>query len=120
MQKEHHDKIVILEVDKKIVIKDYTLFSMRNAARKDSKLISCKYDLLNFPWSDIYADSWTVNGISNDDKKSIMQSECLISNHVPVDMIKTIHCNNKSMQLSISEKLEEFNKEFLFSPQLFF
>lgn len=120
MQKEHHDKIVILEVDKKIVIKDYTLFSMRNAARKDSKLISCKYDLLNFPWSDIYADSWTVNGISNDDKKSIMQSECLISNHVPVDMIKTIHCNNKNMQLSISEKLEEFNKEFLFSPQLFF
>lgn len=120
MQKEHHSNIIILEIDKKIIIKDYTLFSKGNAARKDSSLISCKYDLLEFPWSDIYAKSWSENGVINDDKKSLMQSECLISDHVPVDMIKTIHCKNKDVQLSISKKLKGLKKDILFSRELFF
>lgn len=120
MQKEYYSNIVILEIDKKIIIKDYTLFSEGNAARKDSSLISCKYNLLNFPWLDIYSKSWHVNGFTDQNRKSLMQSECLIYDHVPVDMIKKIHCSHKDVQFNISQNFKDFKKEVVLSNALFF
>lgn len=119
-QKSYGEDIVIIEVDRKIIANDYTLFSEGNAARRDSKITTNKLDALNFQWDVINSLTWSDNiGGVNEEVKSLMMSECLILNRIEIGNIIKIHCQNESTKSQVIQKTNyKFN--VLVNSELFF
>lgn len=118
VMKETNEKVVIIEVNKKVILKDYTIFSKGNAARRDSELTFSKLKLVDFPWDDIYSHSWSQNGVINSSTKSLTMSECLILRHIESVFIEAIHCKNQLMYELVSS--EQINIPIKITPELFF
>lgn len=118
VMKETNEQVVIIEINKRVILKDYTVFSKGNAARKDSELTPSKFNLIHFPWADIYSDSWNQNGISNDAIKSLTMSECLIYKHIHSKFFEAIHCKNNLIYDFLSNKTN--NIPVKLTPELFF
>lgn len=119
-QKEYPNKIVILEIDNSILNKDYTKFSKGNAARDDSEIETSKHKLINFPWLDIYSETWSENNHMNITRKSLMMSECLIYNHITAKYIRRIHCENIETYSKLKSNVIGIKQEIVISPHLFF
>ncbi|HCG7282245.1 TPA: DUF4433 domain-containing protein [Vibrio parahaemolyticus] len=120
VMKELDEQVVILEINKEVVLKDYTIFSKGNAARGDSELTPSKFKLMNFPWEDINSDGWNKNGISNSTIKSLTMSECLIFKHIDNKFIEAIHCKNRLIYDSVFEKINSGAISVKVTPELFF
>lgn len=118
VMKETNEQVVIIEINKKIILKDYTVFSKGNAARGDSELTPSKIKLIGFPWGDIYSESWSQNGISNNSIKSLTMSECLIFKHIHSKFFEAIHCKNQLIYELVSNELN--NIPVKVTPELFF
>ena len=119
-QREYPCQIVILEIDKNILNKDYTKFSKGNAARDDSEIETSKHKLAKFPWSDIYSGTWSENNHVNITRKSLMMSECLIYNHITTEHIMRIHCKDIETYSKLKSTAIDINQEIIISPNLFF
>ncbi|MCC4264892.1 DUF4433 domain-containing protein [Oceanimonas baumannii] len=118
VMKESNEKVVIIEISKNIILKDYTVFSKGNAARRDSELTPSKLKLINFPWDKIYSQNWIEDGIVNTSIKSLTMSECLIFKHIDSEFFEAIHCKNQLMYELVSN--EQSNIPIKITPELFF
>ncbi len=120
--KQFNDQIIILEIKKEIIKKDYTVFSQGNAARRDSFLTRCKNKAASFDWDKIYSRKWAEigSGIVDEEQKSMMMSECLIFKSIPSSYIKVAHCRDISAFNKVSELIKANIKEVQISPELYF
>lgn len=120
--KQFNDQIIILEINREIVKKDYTVFSQGNAARWDSSLTRCKIKVASFDWDMICDRTWAKigSGVVDVKQKSMMMSECLIFESISSSYINRIHCKNFSTANKVSEFIEENIQEVQISPQLYF
>ena len=120
--KKFNDEIIILEIDKKITLKYYTIFCEGNAARSDAIFTSCKKKLHNFKWDNIYGNDWT-NGstnISGVETKSIMMSECLVKEFIPSSFISRFHVKDQYVLEKIYQKFGDIGSDIFITPRLFF
>jgi hypothetical protein len=100
-------KIVILEIDEKIVETKGAKISIGNASKFDSKQID--YSLENYKKLDfktIFKKSWYGNSRT----KSLMQSEILIPEKIPTKYIKAIYTYPGSMRKEILNNQKIPNK----------
>ncbi len=117
--KEWPNQIVIIEVEATATLKDYSLFSEGNAAKKDAEITEDKYKMLNFDWDSIYEKKWTIDGITNKNLKNMMMSECLIYKRLDPSEIKLVHFQDQETELKFC--LSYGNKtQTQTSPTLFF
>lgn len=119
-QKDYRSELAILEIDKKVILNDYTLFSKGNAARADSQIEASLLKVKDFPWSNIYSKTWSNNGEVDEAQKSLMMSECLIRDHIPSEYILQIHCLSESVRQNVVRQIGSHAKPILTSPQWFF
>jgi hypothetical protein len=91
VMKETNEKVVIVEISKKVLLKDYTVFSKGNAARRDSELTTSKLKLINFPWDKINSLNWKEDAVVNTSIKSLTMSECLIFEHIDSAFIEAAY-----------------------------
>ena len=119
-QKDFSSELVILEINKKIILNDYTLFSKGNAARSDCKIEASLLKVKDFPWDSIYANTWSNNGEVNEAQKTIMMSECLIRDHIPPEYILHVHCRNDEMNQTVRYQTGSQLKSCRTSPEWFF
>ena len=120
--KQFNGKIIILEINREIVKKDYTVFSQGNAARWDSSLARCKIKAASFDWDKICSRTWAEigSGVINVEQKSMMMSECLVFKSISSSYIKGIHCKDISTANKVSELIETSIHEVQVSPELYF
>ncbi len=120
-QREHPDKIVIIEVDRRVCLSNYTIYSEGNAAANRSRIVYCLSDVTNFDWSNINSDRWTIDGVVNVDTKQLMMSECLVLNSVDSEYLISIHVKNSDMMDSVVSTIGYGNNAIIkLSPTLFF
>ena len=119
-QKDFSSELVILEIDKKVILNDYTLFSKGNAARSDCKIEASLLKVKDFPWNNIYASTWSNNGEVDEAQKSIMMSECLVRAHIPPEYILHVHCISDDVRQKVIRQIGSQFKSYKTSPELFF
>ena len=88
VNKDKQDDIVILEVDRRVILKEGSLFSDGNAASKDTIFYSEVDDLSMLDWDVINYGSWT----DYEDGKRQRMSEVLVQGYVKSELIQKIYC----------------------------
>lgn len=120
-QMEYRSEVVIIEINRKVCLSNYTLFTERNAAASGCRFVYCLSDLEKFNWSRILSHNWANEGIVNVDTKQMMMSECLVQGHVDTANLVAVHTMNTSMSLKLQFMLADFWRPSIHtSPSLFF
>ena len=98
--KQFNDQIIILEIKKEIIKKDYTVFSQGNAARSDSFLTSCKNKIASFDWDKIYSRTWSEigSGFVDEAQKSMMMRTPRSFNVVSVGITSLYICQQSGSE----------------------
>lgn len=122
VQHEYANRVVILELDKGICNLPYNLYFDRNAASDYAKWMDDKSIVNSFPWNDIFSSTWHENGEKNLHLLQSMQAECLVYNHVPMDFITKVHCQNESIGREVLQLINSMgvNVDPYVSPKYFF
>lgn len=111
-------KIVILEIDAKVILSNKYFISDRNAACNNAQFFNTlTMGLANIDWNLLSAKYWTVQGDPFASKRngSKMCAEVLIKNKVPLKFIKKFHLASTPRKM---HKLDD--KYFVFNSPLFF
>lgn len=109
------NQLVTLEIDIDVAVHPERLISVGNAACRDSHFTNDLSKLNDLP-QDVFADSW----YSDYHKRSIMMSELLIPDVIPVKFIRKIR--TKSLNLCDHLKMEYLFEDFeiVHAPEEFF
>ena len=101
IQHKYKGDIVLIEISKRVCLSNYTIFTEGNAASEKSKIVYCPSDVKKFDWTNIRSRNWVMDGVENTKKKQLMQSECLVYNHIDINDLISIHIKGQ-----ISSKLK--------------
>lgn len=149
VQRQYDDDIVVLEINREVCLKPYTLFSYKNASADDARFTENIKIFLNAEtnfsikkivfskklglkrnnvidkrsiWYGINQDSWSDDETGK--IKKVMMSECLIYQNIPVNYIINIHCKTQSASQKIENILERCNntdiENIYYNSNLFF
>ena len=120
-QAEYKSDIVILEVDRRACLSNYTLFTERNAASDGCRFVYCPSEVKTFLWPRIYSRDWSADGVVNVETKQLMMSECLVYRHIGAEYLSAIHTANNLMATKIRSVLADIqHPKIHVSPELFF
>jgi len=117
LQRIHRDNLCLIEISLDVLTNRY-IFTNGNAARRNSKFFSnLSTQFEQIPWNDVFSKRWVEQNIeyghsypmTNEDIKSHMQSEFLISPKIDSKYIKKIHCKNQATVDIVENRLKHHN-----------
>jgi len=122
VQKRVGENVVILEMDKSLCYRPYTIFCDRNAATYEANFTPYKKDLNQYDWTIIFSENWTNNGVQNLVQKQKMMAECLVKTHVSQSYIKVVHCQTIEIAYTVRNLANQYcmDIDIRVSPELFF
>ena len=122
VQKRFGEHVVILEMDKSLCYRPYTIFCDRNAATYEANFTPYKKDLNQYDWTIIFSENWTNNGVQNLVQKQKMMAECLVKTHVSQSYIKVVHCQTIEIAYTVRNLANQYcmDIDIRVSPELFF
>ena len=95
--------IVLLKLNKEIILEDFNLFSEKNAARGDTKLVKDLEKLKEFDWNKILDTNYPIEHWEA--LKPFRQAETLVKNIVNKKNILEVWCQNTLQKDKISKIL---------------
>ncbi len=115
VQGDYQDEIVILEVNRELIAEEGALFTDGNAAAGGTHFSNDLSELDMIDWRCVNAKYW------NDfrDGKRKKMAEVLVPNHVGIEKIEAILCNNEKLQGKI-DKLTKGRVQSFIDKKLYF
>jgi hypothetical protein len=107
VQKEHGNKIVILEFNADFMTKQKIKITNGNAASRDTEYFDSMDILEQFNWNLVFSQSW--NGYPSHVKQAML-SEVLVYKHLDIRYLQQINCLDKLTQIKLQRTLIQTRK----------